>query len=48
MFLEKDQGNLGQNVGAKNSSAGAVGEIRIQILRLLCHASVLQLPVSQC
>ena len=29
MFLEKDQGNPGRNVGAKNSSAGAEGEIRI-------------------
>ena len=30
-FLEKDQGNPGRNVGAKNSSAGAAGEIRIRI-----------------
>ena len=29
MFFENDQGNLGRNVGAKNSSAGAEGENKI-------------------
>ena len=31
MFLLKDQGNPGRNVGARNPSAGADGEITIQI-----------------
>ena len=31
-LLEKDQGNLGQNLGAKNSSSVAEGEIRIQTM----------------
>ena len=29
IFLEKDQGNPGRNIGAKNLSAGADGEMRI-------------------
>ena len=32
MLLEKDQGNPGQNVGDKNSSAGAEGDISIQTM----------------